>query len=127
VESSAVNAGGLYLWSNLVGWSGGSSGLWVADGSGASVGWNTVYASSSGVDLSVGSTEDIGNNASENPQFTDFNDNGTPSDDDLSLAASSPARDSGPADGSGPTGFTEWSDLDGSANDRGHTGGPEAE
>jgi len=115
----ARDASGLYAWSNLVIASYGQSGLYVATGAGASVAWCTAYLSSSGVEfggeVSAGSDE----NTEENPLFTTFSNDGDPTDDVLTLQRSSPARDSGP-DESG------WEDRDGSRNDRGATGGPEA-
>ena len=115
----ADDGSGLVIWSNLVIASFGASGLYVVDGTGASVRWNTSYLTSSGVEfggeVSAGSDE----NTEENPLFTDFSNDGDPTNDDLSLRSSSPARNSGPDS-------ADWDDLDGTQNDRGATGGPEA-
>lgn len=116
-------ASGLYLWSNLVVWSDGDSGVWCREGNGASVAWNTAYATTSGVDFSLGAGEDAGENEVEDPLFRAYTNDDVPEGDDFSLTGGSPARNSGPTDGSGPAGYTTWSDLDGSRNDRGTTGG----
>ncbi len=120
----ATYADGLWVWSNIVGWSSAATGIAVTEGSGASVGWNTAYSTSGGIEFDLGAEEDIGDNLETNPELTDFSDNGDTTDDDLSLATGSPSIDSGPPDGSGGE---SWLDTDGSDNDRGHTGGPEAE
>ncbi len=119
----ATDATGLYVWSNVFAWNNGFDGMWVRDGNGASVAYTLGYATNSGTDLDVGSTEDAGENLVADPRFTSFTDDGDPTDDDLSLRGSSPGADSGPADGAGPASYTSWSDGDGSTNDRGHGGG----
>ena len=124
IAVDATYADGLWVWSNIVGWSSASTGVSVAEGSGASVGWNTVYGTSGGTELEIEMDEDIGENLETNPELTDFSDNGDYTDDDLTPATGSPSIDSGPPDGSGDE---SWLDTDGSDNDRGYTGGPEAE
>ncbi len=114
---------GLSIWSNLLHYNTGESGLYVAEGSGASVAYNTAWFTTSSVNFSLGSGEDDGENTEEDPQFSLFDNDGDPALDDLSLGAGSPAIDSGPSDGSGPPGYTDWSDTDGSQNDRGASGG----
>ncbi len=115
----ADDASGLVAWSNLVIASYGESGLYVAPGSGASVAYCTAYLTSSGVEFGGEVSADEDENTEENPLFTTFTNDSDPTDDDLSLQRSSPARNSGP-EGS------EWEDTDGTQNDRGATGGPEA-
>ncbi len=115
----ADDASDLYVWSNLVIASYGESGLYVASGSDASVGWCTAYLTSSGVEFGGEVEADSDENTEENPLFTSFTNDGDPTDDDLSLKSSSPARNSGPDSAA-------WEDTDGTQNDRGATGGPEA-
>lgn len=115
----ADDASGLVAWSNLVIASYGESGLYVAPGSGADVAWCTSYFTASGVEFSGEVEAGSNENTEENPAFRDFSNNGDPTDDDLDLSTGSPARNSGPD-------ATGWEDTDGSRNDRGATGGPEA-
>lgn len=124
----ADSGAGLYVWSNIIGWSDGGSGLW-SGGTGASVAWNLAYATSSGTDYSLQSgsgpedtTDDAGDNLTADPRLTAFTDDGDPAGDDPAPTIASPAHDSGPADGAGPAGYI-WRDQDGTQNDRGVTGG----
>ncbi len=119
----ATNASGLLVWSNVLIWSDGDSGLWVAPGSGASVAYNTLYLTTSGNDLDVSPAEDAGENQVEDPLLVDVSHDGDPTNDDLTPTSGSPLVDSGPPDGSGLPSYQIWHDLDGSTNDRGHTGG----
>lgn len=123
VYLDATDTRGLSLWSNIVAWNSGGSGVW-SSGGGVSVAYTMSYASTSGTELTLGSGEDAGDNLTENPEFRAFSNDGDPTNDDLDLSGGSPAVNSGPADGEGPAGYTVWSDSDGSRNDRGHTGGP---
>ncbi len=127
IAVDTTDAAGLYLWSNLVVWSDGDSGLWCRDGNGASVAYNTAYASTSGVDFDLGVGEDGGENEVADPLFRAYTNDDVPEGDDFALTGSSPARNSGPTDGSGPSNYSTWADLDGSRNDRGYTGGPGAD
>ena len=80
-------------------------------------GWNSAYGNAATSEFA----DDFGaQNDEANPLFADFADNRDPSDDDLSLSSGSPAIDNGPPD-------SAYDDGDGSRNDRGYTGGPEAE
>ena len=81
--------------------------------------WNTSYLTSSGVEFGGDASDGTDENTEENPLFTAFTNNGDPTDDTLTLQAGSPARNSGPTEAG-------WADTDGSTNDRGATGGPEA-
>ena len=76
------------------------------------------------------STADIGLNTVVDPLFVSFTNNGNPSDDDLTLEMTSPAINSGPSSGV-PIGlngyYSDWADPDGSQNDRGYTGGSNAQ
>ncbi|MES2644466.1 MAG: MopE-related protein [Myxococcota bacterium] len=119
----ASDASGLYVWANVFAWNDGTTGLWARTGSLASVAWNLGYATNSGTDFSLGVDEDGGENLVADPLFVTFTNDGDPSDDDLDLRGSSPGADSGPPADAGPGTYTGWSDLDGSSNDRGHTGG----
>ena len=58
------------------------------------------------------------------PLFESFTDDGNAQNDSLLLLQGSPAIDAGPVDGSGPGYYTVWTDLDGTPNDQGYTGGP---
>lgn len=120
----STDAVGLYVWSNVFAWNDGVTGLWAREGSGASIAYNLGYATSSGTDFEVAPGEDLGNNLVSDPLFVDFTDDDKPGNDNVDLSKGSPGSDSGPPDGSGPDTYTSWSDLDGSNNDRGHTGGP---
>lgn len=121
----ASNADALYIWSNLVTYSQGPTGVWIYDGSNANLAYNSAYGTSAGeaYDFELFPGEDFGFNRSENPEYVDYSPNDDPTDDDLRLGTVSPVRDSGPTNGSGPSGYTSWQDADGSVNDRGMTGG----
>lgn len=118
-----INATQLYVWSNIVSWSNGPFGVWVLDGALASVGYTTVFATSSGDNFSLFGGEDFGYNNEDDPIYLRSSNNGTPSDDDLDLDSTSSSVDSGPADGDGPAGYTTWQDADTTRNDRGMYGG----
>lgn len=109
--------GAVELKSNIVGWSDGPSGLYIAAISGHDAAYNTGYFTNSGVDFAGAISEGTNENLSENPLFVSFSDNRDPDDDDLRLSGSSAAIDSGPEE-------SRYNDQDGSRNDRGHTGGP---
>ncbi len=121
----ATDGSGLFLWSNLSVASGGSSAIYARSGGGASVGWNSV-AGASGTAFDIGVGEDAGNNDEADPLWSAFSDDGDPRNDRLVPASGSPAIDSGPPEGAEAGGWTRWLDADGSSNDRGMTGGPEA-
>lgn len=125
---AVTDATDTWIWSNLFYFNDGASGLYVTEDSGASVAYNLSFATTAGSDFNyvMGSAEDAGDNLSEDPALSGFVNNGDPSDDDLSLTSSSPARNSGPQSGEGPEGY-EWADVDGSRNDRGATGGQGAQ
>lgn len=125
VYVSVPDADGLYLWSNVLGWNDGASGMYVLGGAGASAAYNTAYSTTSGTDFDL-SDADAGDNEVENPLFVDYSNDGDPTNDDLGLNGSSPARNSGPVDGEGPATYPDWNDPDGSRNDRGASGGPGA-
>ena len=87
-----------------------------------------VVFTSGGTEFNLGPAEDVGNNFEEDPRFADWDTSASdPSGYDLSLQATSPARDSGPVNGEGPPGYTDWADPDTTRNDRGYTGGPGAQ
>jgi hypothetical protein len=125
---AASTADGTYIWSNIAYFNDGDSGLFVASGSGASVAYNIAFATTGGSDSNyvVDGGEDDGENLAEDPGIPGFINNGDPSDDDVSISSGSPARNSGPQSGEGPSGYT-WMDVDTSRNDRGSTGGQGAE
>ncbi|MCB9691034.1 MAG: right-handed parallel beta-helix repeat-containing protein [Alphaproteobacteria bacterium] len=79
---------------------------------------NTVFGTA-GADWVGAWSAGVDENRSENPGFVGFTNDGDPSNDDLSLTAASPSRDSGPPE-------PAFDDPDGSQNDRGATGGPGA-
>jgi len=126
VDVDVADASGLLVWSNIAFGAEGEAGIQAAAGAGAWFAWNTAAGTVGGADLVLGAGEDGGENDDADPLLAFFTDNDTPSDDDLTLQAGSPAIDSGPPDGEGPPGLTDWADPDGSANDRGHTGGPDS-
>ena len=78
-----MNASQLYIWSNIVSWSNGPWGIWVLDGALASVGYNTVFATASGDNLSLYSGEDYGYNNEDDPVYLTSSNDGDPSNDDL--------------------------------------------
>ncbi len=119
-----MNAANLYVWSNIVTWSNGPFGIWVLDGANASVGYNTVFATTSGNNLSIYNAEDYGYNNEDDPVYTTSSNDGTPSNDDLTLDSTSSSVNSGPANGDGPDHYQTWEDRDTSRNDRGMYGGP---
>ena len=121
------NAPELYVWSNIIAFSEGASGLYSEAYNEADLSYNLVYSTSSGTDLDFDECPTCGNLDGEDPFFVDFNHDGDATNDDLSLESTSPAVDAGPEDGEGPLGYTDWADTDGSRNDLGATGGPGAE
>jgi hypothetical protein len=123
----AKDATGLYIWSNVLIWSDGASGLYASPGSHASVGWNTAYLTTSGIDFNLEADEDAGSNVVEDPGLVDVSNDGDPTNDDLNPTRNSAVVDEGPADGSGPPSYRVWHDLDETENDRGYTGGQGAE
>ena len=124
VRVDVPDAGGFWFWSNVFAFSTGDSGLWMLPAAGGSVAYNLGFATSSGLDYSVDPAQDDGYNRVENPSWADYS---CAVDDDFGLTTASPARNTGPEDGEGPPGGpTVWADPDGTRNDRGLTGGPEA-
>jgi predicted outer membrane repeat protein len=126
IDVEATDATGVLAWSNIAYGVEGTAGMFALEGSGAWFAWNTSAATVGAPDLTLGAGEDGGENLTGDPLLSFFTANDTPTDDDLTLQAGSPAIDSGPPDGEGPPGLTDWEDTDGSVNDRGHTGGPDA-
>jgi len=99
--------------SNIVSFNDGSSGIYTSGDATAS--FNMGYATSSTTNFSLGN--DDGDNVELDPLFVNFSNDRDPTNDDLTLAVGSPAKNSGPQD-------SAWNDTDGSRNDRGHGGGP---
>ena len=101
----------------------GNAAFAISANNGGTSSHNTSFQCSSGVHFSGSAELDDGGNDTQNlviaPGLKSLQDNGNPADDDLTLASGASAIDSGPADSS-------WDDLDGSQNDRGYTGGPQA-
>ena len=116
----------MLVWSNLLYYNNGASGLYITDGSGASAAYNVAFSTTSGINYTLGETEDAGDNLEADPVFVQFSNDGEPAKDDLSLDSGSPATDAGPTNGEGLSGYV-WQDTDGSRNDRGATGGQGAE
>lgn len=116
IDSS--NTVGLSLVGNLAAWNNGTSGVHVSS-AGLSAGYNLVFATSSGLDFGGVIDDGASENISENPEFIEFSPGDAAEDVDLGLESTSPARDTGPPDSS-------YDDVDGTRNDRGHTGGPGA-
>lgn len=121
IDVDATDASALFVASNILLFNDGPFGLY-ADGSGASVAYSVVYGTSSGSDFEIGAAEDGGDNLTDNAELRGYSNDGDPTNDDLRLAAGSVCIDSGPL-GGGPSGY-DWSDTDGTRNDRGSTGGP---
>ena len=96
----------------------GNSGFDVAASAG-SASWNTAWQNTGvpGTEFAGAAAVDIDGNVVRNPVLTAFTNNGNPADDDLRLGSGSPEIDDGPPD-------SAYNDVDGSRNDRGHTGGP---
>ena len=113
------DAAGLEVRANLIGWTNGASGLYLAPGSTAWVDHNTSFATSTLVDFGGALSEGLDENLSRDPLFVVFTDDGVPGNDDLDLQPGSLERDAGPVEAT-------MNDLDGSRNDRGATGGPGA-
>jgi predicted outer membrane repeat protein len=117
------NAAGSTLYNNVLHSSGPNSGLYAVGG--ADVAYNTVFGTASGMhfagDVGDGSGAPVdATNSTRSPELVDFSHDGNPDNDDLSLSGGSPEIDDGHPD-------SVYDDVDGSRNDRGHTGGPEAE
>ncbi len=74
------------------------------------------YVQQSGGDIDI--DEELGN-ISVSPEFVAYSKNRNPYDDDFHLQPSSPCRDAGNSD-------ADWADPDGSRNDMGMYGGPDA-
>ena len=113
-----------HVWSNVIAYAGGESGLWVADTSAASVAY-TLGWGAEGAELVLPDHVDDGGNLAADPLFVAFSDDDV-ANDDLAPLPASPAIDAGPVDGEGPASYRAWADPDGSRNDRGATGGPGA-
>ncbi|HHO51163.1 MAG TPA: hypothetical protein ENK18_09905 [Deltaproteobacteria bacterium] len=115
---------GVSLISNVLRTNDGASALYVLPGAGAVVSYNTGFGTNSGIHFAGEIGDGTGapldpTNAVRNPLLVSFSDDNDPTNDDLTLQASSPEIDDGPA---GPL----FTDTDGTRNDRGHTGGPAA-
>ena len=132
-NAAALDGGGLFVGAtdtsgtdvlgNIVHTSGPNSGLFATGG--ATVLYNTVYGTLSGThfagDAGDGSGEPVDpTNSTRSPALVDFSADGNPDNDDLTLSAGSPEIDDGPPD-------SAYDDTDGTRNDRGYTGGPNAE
>jgi predicted outer membrane repeat protein len=125
LEGGGVSLAGPVAAGGLVVVGGDGAGLVHTEaGSGAEVGWTTAFGARAGAVWLLGDGTDAGDNTTEDPLLVRFTDDGTPTGDDLRPAAGSPLIDSGPPADS--LGRRVWADGDGSANDRGHTGGPDA-
>ncbi|MEC7985074.1 MAG: MopE-related protein, partial [Myxococcota bacterium] len=125
VYDEATDSSELYIWSNIFHANDGNYALYIAEGTAASLGYNTAFLTTSLVPWYYDDTVGPGNNTEEDPIFVQFTNDGDPTNDDLQLDATSPAIDAGPPDGA-PAFYTDWNDLDGTQNDRGHLGGPGA-
>jgi predicted outer membrane repeat protein len=126
VESSMAED--LYIWSNIFLANDGDSALYNQTANDASIAYNSGFLTSSGNPFEIYLTENDGENQQRNPLVVDFTDNGDPTDDDLTLSALSEEINSGPQNGEPSIHFYQfWQDLDGSRNDRGFTGGQEAQ
>jgi predicted outer membrane repeat protein len=118
---------GLWLWSNLSTFTYGAEAFYSSEDVPSSYAFNSCSNSSTGICFQIPAEFDEGYNDDNEPLFVDFSDDNIPSNDDLTLQSSSLLLNSGPLDGQGPSFHTQWSNVDGSTNTRGHTGGPYAE
>ena len=121
----ADNASGVFAASNIVAYSGGSSGFEVRSTVGGTYMANTTFGTGAvNADFAgdvAGGTDD---NSVINPEFTVFSPDGDPYNDLSSLQGSSPMLNSGLENSDAPAGYPDWDDADGTRNDRGATGGP---
>lgn len=116
VAIRASDTGAMLFTSNLICFSAGD-GLYAESSAGALLRYNSVYGSSTAVEWAGSGYVGVDGNDTANPLFEDFSDDRDAANDDLTLSTGSPAIDSG---------SPSYNDPDGSPNDRGHTGGPEA-
>jgi len=123
LDNTALSGGGVSaqgdaaVWSSIIGY---SSGGGILGGSSTTIAYSLLYGND-GYDLSTVGTET--ESLIEPLLLTDYVGTEDPSDADIVPAEGSPAIDSGPTEG-GP--LSDWQDTDGTANDRGYTGGPGA-
>jgi len=118
---------GLWVWSNISSEAYGGEAFYVGDGLMSSFSYNSCFSPSTGICYQAPEGYDEGFNDENDPLFVNFSDDNDPSNDDLTLQLISPALLSGPFDGQGPTNYTFWSNPDGTRNNRGYTGGVNAE
>ncbi|MFT4974206.1 MAG: putative outer membrane repeat protein [Myxococcota bacterium] len=114
-------SGGLWVWSNIVAHPENGAGIKITHAD-TSAAYNLAYTTS-GTALDIATAADDGENLTADPGFEDYTGSESPTSTDLSLSTSSPAIDSGPTTG-GPA-KTNWTDANGTRNDRGYTGGPD--
>ena len=125
LDNTASSGGGIdasgssWVWSNIVGYNAGGG---IQSSSEVSVAYNLAYGSS-GQDSDLSRGRDDGNNDVADLMLTSYTGTEGPSDANITPAKGSPAIDSGPTTG-GP--LDDWTDTDGTTNDRGYTGGPGA-
>ena len=106
-----------WAWSNIVAYNTGGG---IQSTSAVAVAYSLAYGSSGqDSDLSLG--RDDGENEVADPMLSNYTGTESPSDADITPTTGSPAIDSGPTTG-GP--LDDWTDTDGTTNDRGYTGGP---
>ena len=122
IYAAATDTSGSSIQANISQSSGPNTGLYVTGA--AEVAYNTVYATASGDDFAGDIVDGKGllvdpTNISRPPLLVDFSNDGNPDNDDLGLAGNSDEVDDGPPG-------TEYEDPNGTRNDRGYTGGPEA-
>ena len=114
--------GGNWIASNIFSYGNGLSALLLSTSALGYVGHNICWLSGD-VCWEESSIQDVGENIEMDPLYSQFIDDGNLVADDFSLQSLSPAIDSGPLEGFGPTYHNSWADQDGSLNDRGYTGG----
>ena len=118
---------GIWMWSNISSLSYGAEAFYVADWLTASFAYSTCHQHSNSSCYLLPEGADEGQNTEDDPMFVFFDDNNDSSDDDLGLQSGSPMLNTGPFDGLGPFFHTTWSNVDGTRNHRGHTGGSQAD
>ena len=121
---------GTAVWANIFYQNAGSNTVFSTIQNQASIGYNTFYLDSQEA-YSCGVGSDFGFNEIRDPQFVSYSNDNSVSNDNLQLQIGSPEIDSGPQNSQQPLLIENWnyfwSDLDGSQNDRGFTGGPAGE
>ncbi|MFT5681749.1 MAG: hypothetical protein ACI8RZ_002661 [Myxococcota bacterium] len=123
LDNTALSGGGVAatddaeVWSSIVGYATGGG---ILGGPDTTIAYSLLYGNGA-YDLSA--TGAATENLTSDLLLADYSGTQEPSDTDITPTKGSPAIDSGPTTG-GP--LSDWTDTDGTTNDRGYTGGPGA-